>query len=607
MSAREMTADDVAMDAIIERIKFRRERGLDPFADEAAELERGEPGPDPGPEPEPESAAGERPVKLVWSKPMVRELVGAEAVMRRTEVSRVDEKLPATEPECKLEQIAEAAPADAEPEPEQPADDVLISEADAEPQGEKRLPNGGEATPNATPVHPKKLRRRETRALSNELVTEDQAALDFVRRYARRLRFDHDAGKWREWNGSIWRENRTGLAFHWARELARDLAKTEPDKVRYISSKTSFAAGVERFARSDPAFAVTSDKWDKDPFLLGTPDGTVDLRSGILRPGDPEDGITKATLVAPSPEANCPRWRLFLREATGDDADLIRFLQQWCGYCLTGSIQEHALAFLHGGGGEGKSTFVNTVAKIMGDYAATADMDTFVASDWSRHTTELAMLRGARLVTASETEEGRQWAEARIKTLTGGDPITARFMRQDNFTFEPQFKLTIVGNHRPALTNVDDAMRRRLSVVPFTRKPLKPDQTLPRKLLGEAPGILRWMIDGCLDWQANGLMRPSVVTVETADYFSEQDSFAHWLAETCDCEPGNPYKWEKVGDLWNSWRQFAAAANEPTGTMKSFSGNLTRHGFEKHKGTGGVRQFRGLRLKRATCDWNDER
>jgi putative DNA primase/helicase len=191
--------------------------------------------------------------------------------------------------------------------------------------------------------------------------------------------------------------------------------------------------------------------------------------------------------------------------------------------------------------------------------------------------------------------------------LTGGDPITARFMRQDNFTFEPLFKLMIIGNHRPALKNVDDAMRRRLSIVPFTRKPTKPDPNLPKKLLDEAPGILRWMIQGCLDWQANSLIMPTVVTVETADYFSDQDLFSHWLAEKCDCEPGNEYKWEKVGDLWASWRQYAIAANEPTGTMKSFSANLTRHRFEKHKGTGGVRQFRGLRFKPTQArDSNDD-
>ena len=168
-----------------------------------------------------------------------------------------------------------------------------------------------------------------------------------------------------EWTGAIWRQNRTGLGFQFARELARDLSIREPDRVRYVSSKTSFAAGVERFARSDPAFAVTSEQWDSDPMLLGTPNGTVNLRTGAVAPAKSEWGITKSTLCSPAADANCLRWIAFLSEATGGDRDLIRFLQQWSGYGLTGSTKEHALVFLHGGGGEGKSTFINTVSRIL--------------------------------------------------------------------------------------------------------------------------------------------------------------------------------------------------------------------------------------------------
>jgi putative DNA primase/helicase len=340
-------------------------------------------------------------------------------------------------------------------------------------------------------------------ALSSELVTEDQAAIEFVRRYERKLRFFREASLWFEWNGSVWRENLTGLAFHWARELARDLAASEPDRVRYVASKTSFAAGVERFARSDPAFAVTSKDWDRDPMLLGTPGGTVDLRTGVLLPGKPEWGITKSTLCAPADEADCPRWMAFLSEATGGDHELVRFLQQWSGYSLTGDVSEQALIFVHGPGGNGKTVFVNAITSIMGDYSCTAAMDTFTASRGDRHPTELAMLRGARVVTASETEHGRAWAEAKIKQLTGGDAITAHFMRKDDFTFRPTFKLTIIGNHKPRLRNVDDAMQRRVNIIPFVHKPRQADSRLEEKLRNEWPGILRWMLNGCLDWQKN--------------------------------------------------------------------------------------------------------
>ena len=252
----------------------------------------------------------------------------------------------------------------------------------------------------------------------------------------------------------------------------RRLNREAEFKTRAITGKAAFAGAVERYAQRDRAFAVTAEAWDRDLWLLGTPGGVVDLRTGTLRPPRREDMITRITAVAPAPPGTtCDRWLTFLDQATGKDDALIRFLQQWCGYCLTGSTREHALLFVHGPGGNGKSVFLNTVSRILGDYARAAPMETFTASIGDRHPTELAMLRGARLVTATETEEGRAWAEARIKQMTGGDPITARFMRQDHFTYTPQFKLTIAGNHKPSLRNVDEAARRRFNIVPFTRRP----------------------------------------------------------------------------------------------------------------------------------------
>ena len=177
--------------------------------------------------------------------------------------------------------------------------------------------------------------------------------------------------------------------------------------MRYAVSKTSFAGGVERYARCDPTFAVTSDVWDQDPYLLGTPSGTVDLRTGVLRPGRPEDRITKSAAVAPADTADCPRWLRFIREVTNGDEGMARFIQQWCGYCLTGDVSEQCLVFIYGDGGNGKGLFVNVISGVMGDYAVTAEMQTFTAAKGERHSTDLAMLRGARLVTASETEKGR--------------------------------------------------------------------------------------------------------------------------------------------------------------------------------------------------------
>jgi putative DNA primase/helicase len=442
----------------------------------------------------------------------------------------------------------------------------------------------------------------EAEEIDNGAITQDGVAQVFARRYADKLRFCHDTGKWYEWTGTHWQVDKKALAFQFVRELGRECSghsnAAELKEVR----KVSFAGGVEKFARCDPVFAVTSETWDGDPFLLGTPACTVDLRTGKLREPDPCDGITKVTAVAPADTADCPRFLQFMDETFGDP-DQIRFMQQWGGYSLTGETSEHALLFGFGNGKNGKSVWLNTLTGILNDYATHAAMDTFVASHQNRHPTELAMLRGARLVAASETEEGRAWAESRIKQLTGGDPITARFMQKDFFTFKPNFKLTIIGNHKPVLRNVDDAAKRRFNLVPFNRVPANPDPLLEQKLKAEWPGILRWFIEGCLDWQRNRLVRPASVLEATDSYFEDQDLFSQWLAETCDAEPGNRYKSEATGALFASWTEFANRAGEKPGSVKAFSAELSKRGFERAtEGHAKARCYRGLMLKKTARD-----
>jgi putative DNA primase/helicase len=202
--------------------------------------------------------------------------------------------------------------------------------------------------------------------------------------------------------------------------------------------------------------------------MLNTPGGVVDLRTGEIRKHKAEDYLTKITGASPDPTCPIPTWLAFLDRVMGGDVTLIAFLRRLTGYALTGSTREHALAFLYGTGANGKSTLLNAVTGIASDYHRTAPIETFTANNTDRHPTDLAGLRGARLVTATETEEGRRWAESRIKALTGGDRIAARFMRQDFFQYVPQFKLVIAGNHKPGLRSVDKAMRRRFHLIPFT-------------------------------------------------------------------------------------------------------------------------------------------
>jgi len=358
--------------------------------------------------------------------------------------------------------------------------------------------------------------------------------------------------------------------------------------------KASVANGAERMARADPDLAVTSEEWDRDLFMLGTPGGVVDLRSGKLLESCPSYRITKITSATPT-RGTPKRWLAFLNDATGGDREMIDFIQRWLGYCLTGDTREHVLLFVHGGGGNGKSVLLNTVTRILGDYAVTAAMETFTATRGEKHTTDVAMLRGARVVTASETEEGKAWAEARIKQMTGADPITARFMRKDNFTFIPQFKLTIVGNHAPAIKNVDEAMRRRFRVIPFDRKPVSPDRMLERKMEEEWPLILQWMIEGCLRWQEKGLPVPSIMQEATDTYFEEQDVVGQWIKQYCEVGPG---KWEPVATVFKNWKAFAIASGEDPGSAKSFGGSLERRGFKRGKSPdGNSRAFKGLALR----------
>jgi len=391
--------------------------------------------------------------------------------------------------------------------------------------------------------------------------------------------------------------DRTRQVFTLARELCRETAaepNTRTERKRIASAKTR--AAVVSLAGEDRRLAATTDQWDADPWLLNTPDGVVDLHTGRLREHQTTDYMTKQTAI--SPKGECPRWMAFLQEVTGGDEALQRYLQRISGYFLTGVTIEQELYFFYGSGKNGKGVLTLTVSGLLHDYHRSTSIETFTVARSERHPTELAGLRGARLVTAAETEEGRRWAEARIKELTGGDKISARFMRQDFFEFFPQFKLLFLGNHMPTLRTVNKAITRRFNRIPFavTIPDERVNKHLANELKAEWPGILAWAIEGCLEWQRSGLCPPKAVTDATESYLESEDVLGEWIDECCIRDAN---AWESSTSLFNSWKGWAVGREEWIGSVKTFSAKLEDRGeFKKQRNKEQTKHgFAGLRLK----------
>jgi putative DNA primase/helicase len=329
-------------------------------------------------------------------------------------------------------------------------------------------------------------------------------------------------------------------------------------------------------ARTDSSVAVHHKDLDRDPWLLNVANGTIDLRTGALRPHDRDDLMTKLAPVAYDPEATCPTWDAFLSRAMGGDAELVGYLARLVGYSLTGNVAEHVLVFLYGAGANGKSTFLSTIHAMLGDYATPAPRGLLFRARGERHPTELASLHGRRFVTCSEIEEGQAFDEALTKDLTGGDPIECRRMREDFWSYTPTHKLFIAGNHKPTVRGDDEGIWRRMRLVPWlvTIPEAERDTSLPEKLRAELPGILTWAVRGCLDRQARGLNAPAAVVSATRSYREENDLLGEFFAAHCKIGEGQVPK--QV--LREEYEAFCRATGaEPFGA-KRFVGRLKEKG-----------------------------
>ena len=436
---------------------------------------------------------------------------------------------------------------------------------------------------------------RVSRAASRQTLSEDGIALQVSEKYKDTLRYVATRGQWYWWDDTRWRPEETYRVYDLCREECRRLADAAKSK-KFKSAGT--VAGVERMARADRRQAALAATFDVDPWLLNCPNGTVDLRTGQIKPHDPADYITKITACELADEfSTAPLFDQFLTTIFAGDKDLISFVQRFLGYCLTGITREHAFVFGYGDGMNGKSTLTELVSWIMDSYAIQSNSAVFTATKSERHLTEVAKLHQARLVTAQEIAEGSAWNETRIKAMTGGDKIAARFMRQDEFEFYPIFKLFMAGNHMPTLDNVGLAMQRRLMLVPFNVTiPTKDrDPDLPAKLRTEGPAILRWLVDGCLEWQRMGLVPPKAVTEATDGYFAEQDVVARW-AEECTQKPAAQFNITLTGVLYASFCNWASRQGAHPRDTKWFAHQMRRLGYKASERTRKGKGYYGIEI-----------
>jgi putative DNA primase/helicase len=437
-----------------------------------------------------------------------------------------------------------------------------------------------------------------------------------IQRHRADLRYVHPWKTWFVWDGSRWAEDQTGEAVRRVKDTQAALFRSATERWQELRDDDSAQAQAERkqiaallahllhwedaraigrsleLARSEPGIPLLPADLDREPFLLNVQNGTLDLRTGQLRPHRREDRLSKMAAVEFHQEAACPLWLGCVRRWMDGNEDLVRYLQRVVGYGLTGDVSEQCLWFFHGGGENGKSTFLGTIIAMLGDYAMQAVSDLLMVKHHEAHPTERADLFGKRLVATIETEEGKRMAEALMKQLTGGDPIRARKMRQDFFQFEPTHKIILAANHKPAVRDTGRAAWRRIKLVPFTVTitDAEKDKSLPAKLRCELPGILAWALAGCLDWQEDGLGEPEEVRAATAAYRAEQDTVQAFLDGGCRMHPEAKCQAGALLEAYQRW------SGEKLMTAPAFRERLRAKGFENKKGTGGYWYWLGIGL-----------
>ena len=441
--------------------------------------------------------------------------------------------------------------------------------------------------------------------------TDDGNALRFVDRYGELIRYCPPWKSWLVWDGQRWSKEADGQILRLARATARSIhadATKEPDKEaqRAITKWALQSQNMNRIqamiglAKSDERVEIQPQAFDAKPWLLTVENGTIDLKTGDLQPHDPDDLITRLAPIRYDPDAKAPRFLQFAEEIMGGDMEMVGFLKRFGGSTLTGDTRERLMTILHGFGKNGKSTLVETMHAVMGDYAQNTDVETLLVKRYSGVGNDVAALKGARFVSAAEVEKGRQLAESKVKQLTGRDTITARFLFGEYFDFVPEFKLWLSTNNKPVIRGTDDAIWDRIALVPFNQRfdGDKADPNLPDKLREELPGILAWLVEGCLEWQQSGLQKPGAVAQATKQYREEMDTLAAFFEDCCVL---NENAYVGATKLYQRYRIWCDTSGEKAETQKAFGMRLSERGFESFQMTSkaekGLRGWRGISLR----------
>lgn len=433
-------------------------------------------------------------------------------------------------------------------------------------------------------------------------------AVRFIDAHPDQLRYVVSWNTWLTWNGNRWVIDDTKKVMRLAQLHNRDLivqAAAEPDDYhRERMLKLALSLGnapklksMLELAQFDLRVVVSPKLLDANGELIGVENGVIDLRTGQFRPGQKSDNITKCAGTAFDANARCPEWEKFLHTVLGGDADLIRYVWKAVGYTLSGSIREQCFFFLHGGGSNGKSTFMETIQALLGEYGQRASQNLFTATPNGREpTNEIARLFGARLVVGSETEDGSRLAESRIKDLTGGDTLTGRRLYQEAFDFKPVLKLWLFGNHKPVVRGTDEGMWRRVRLIPFEVQipDEKKDRELPRKLIAELPGILNWAIEGYQLWLKERLAEPDCIKAAVAEYREEEDLLGDFLEDRTIAKPDGRVGRQELFDAYRSWceHQNMKFSKHAKGFYKTLRERPTFSGVERK--SNGVRYYEGI-------------